>query len=145
MRYRLHMVTGAAALTLLLSGCASTGFLGFIATTQYVDKHLATAQQQTQAQIAENTNEVHKVRSDVAKLNELRSTLQSLVADINRNKKSTEELKSLAAKMETRLNEIPRETLMQLVQILQQYLKQNQAAPQSGAHTNGGSSSAPPG
>ena len=122
-------VVGAVALVALLAGCASTGFLGFIATTGYVDKHLSAEQKKTQAQIAENTNQVHKVQSDVKNLDVLKSTLESLITEVKQNTRSTGELKKLAAGMETRLNQIPRDTLAELVQILQQYLKQSTVSP----------------
>lgn len=126
MKLSLSMAVGAISLSLLLSSCASTGFLGFLATTQYVDKHLATVQEETRAGIAENTNEVRKVKSDVKSLSELRATMESLIGDIQKTKESTAELKKLASQMEARLNQIPKETLQELVQILQDYLKQQQ-------------------
>ncbi|HUX11738.1 MAG TPA: hypothetical protein VMW87_01845 [Spirochaetia bacterium] len=117
-------------LALLFLGCTNTGFLGFIATTGYVDKHISTTREETDARLAETSNDVNKVKSDVETLNSLKSTLQSLIGDIERNKESTQELKTLTAQLSSRLDSIPQETLQTLVQILQDYLgRKNPTAP----------------
>ncbi len=117
-------------LALLFLGCTNTGFLGFIATTGYVDKHISTTRDETDARIAETSNDLNKVKSDVETLSSLKSTLQSLIDDIQQTKDSTQELKALTAQLETRLDTIPQETLQTLVQILQDYLaRKNPTAP----------------
>ncbi len=118
----------ASVLVLSLLGCTNTGFLGFIATTGYVDKHLATAKDETQAQIAETSNEVNKVRSDVETLNRLKSTLQSLIDDVQQTKESTQELKDLTRELQSKLDSIPEATLRTLVEVLQDYLDNSSPA-----------------
>lgn len=123
-----RVTAGLVAVSLTLAGCASTGFLGFLATTKYVDTHVAAEKSDTQAQFAETNNNVRKVQSDVQNVHELEVTLRSLIDDIKANQESTRELKALVGQLRSRLDAIPEETLRELVNILQEYLAKKSPA-----------------
>jgi len=123
-----RVTAGLVAVSLTLAGCASTGFLGFLATTKYVDTHVAAEKSDTQAQFAETNNNVRKVQSDVQNVHELEATLRSLIDDIKANQESTRELKALVGQLRSRLDAIPEETLRELLNILQEYLAKKSPA-----------------
>ncbi|HUX50024.1 MAG TPA: hypothetical protein VMW73_04465 [Spirochaetia bacterium] len=123
-----RVTAGLVAVSLTLAGCASTGFLGFLATTKYVDTHVAAEKSDTQAQFAETNNNVRKVQSYVQNVHELEVTLRSLIDDIKANQESTRELKALVGQLRSRLDAIPEETLRELVNILQEYLAKKSPA-----------------
>jgi len=119
---------GLIAISLTLAGCASTGFLGFLATTKYVDTHVAAEKTDTQAQFAETNNSVRKMQTEVQNMQELEASLSSLIDQMKANQESTRELKSLVGELQSRLDAIPETTLRELVKILQEYLAKNNPA-----------------
>ena len=111
------------AVTILLGGCASTGFLGFLATTPYVRQRVDGAAREEARQREQLEQEIDTLRRNVADIQRLTGELETLMRRIDRTERNTEELKSLTTLMQTRLEALPRDTLEELVVILQGYLK----------------------
>lgn len=128
----------APVVLLMFGGCASTGFLGFLATTQYVDQHIAKAQQETDAKVAQTQDDVNKLQSNVQNLDQLKAQLTGLIADLQKQKEETAQLQDLAKQVEARLNQLPVDTIRQIVLVLQDYVQKypNGPAPAAGSTTS---------
>jgi hypothetical protein len=100
----------AVIVVLALSGCASGKFLGFLATTDYVD---AKAKALTDQQAAE-------ISSLKAELEQARAAVES----VNQTKKTVDELQALAKRAEAKIASIPKEVIKQIVDILQSALNE---------------------
>ena len=108
---------------LVLAGCATTKPIWFIATPGYVEARVATSEDATrleyEAQIARLQDELDAqkaVSDDLAALADVIGEIES----------SNQELLGLADELEDRLAELPRETLRQLVEILQRHLEESE-------------------
>lgn len=119
---RTVVVLGLAA-ALLMAGCASTGFLGFLATTPYVKQRVESATREEARQRELLQEEIDTLQMNVAEIQRLTGELEVLMRRLDRTERNTEELKALTALMQTRLDTLPRDTLEELVVILQGYLK----------------------
>ncbi|MEE8440209.1 MAG: hypothetical protein V3S41_00690 [Spirochaetia bacterium] len=106
----------------LLAGCATTEPIWFIATPGYVEAQIATSEsatrQEYEAQIARLQDELDAQR---AVSNDL-AALADVIAEIESSNRA---LLGLADELEDRLAELPRETIRQLVEILQQHLEES--------------------
>ncbi len=100
----------------LLSGCATTSFLG-LAKTSYVD-------QKTQANRQEILQRLEALQGQVEQITEVTGDLKALVRDIAETKQATEKLQELAKQVEGRFQEIPRETLRELMELIRRYLEE---------------------
>ena len=103
---------------LILSGCTTTGFLG-LAKTTYVDERFAETDEKI-------ITELEQLRKDIEQITELTDELDNLLNEISATKQATEDLQELAKGIEARFKELPKETLYQLVQIIQHYLEETQ-------------------
>jgi hypothetical protein len=114
------VVTGFLAAA-FLAGCATTKPIWFIATPGYVEAQIATSEGATRAeyegQIAEIQNELNRQRQVTEEL----AALTDVISDIERNNR---ELLGLADELEDRLAALPRETIRQLVEILERHLEE---------------------
>lgn len=116
------------AASVLISGCATNGFMGFgdpLTTTSYVEG----AMDETSQRITETASsteslavDVEAMKVTVEELNTLKAELDEVLATIEQNRKDTEALQSLTARVGERLEELPVEMLRQLVTALQSYL-----------------------
>ena len=112
-----------------LCGCTSTGFLGFLATTEYVNSKDAETTAEA-ARVAEETQAaLAEIRSDVDELKALREETQKSIDLVADTQKTIGELQALAAAVEGRIASLPVETLRQIVEILQTYLSQQPSTP----------------
>ena len=106
----------------LFAGCATTEPIWFIATPGYVEAQIATSENATrgdyEAQIARLQDELDAQRTVSDEL----AGLAEVIAEIE---SSNQELLGLADELEDRLAELPRETIRQLVEILQQHLEED--------------------
>jgi outer membrane murein-binding lipoprotein Lpp len=84
-----------------LSGCFSSGFLGFLATQDYVDK-----------KIKEQAAEIATLKTQVADFQSLKTQAQAAIDQMNQSQKTLEDLAG-------RVNNIPREVIRQIISILQ--------------------------
>jgi hypothetical protein len=98
-----------------LSGCASMAGTFGVASQEYVDEKLA----ETDARLASRI-EANKTRVD--EYAETADKLEALISSVEEAVRTTDELKQLAVVLEERLENLPHETITQLVDILQQYL-----------------------
>lgn len=114
---------------LLLSACATTGFLGFLATTSYVKGKVAQSTEQTFSQLDKTRADLEKMRADVERFQQLTGQVEGLLSEIARTQKATEELQQLAKEVEMRLAELPAETLQELVNLIQAYLDSKKNSP----------------
>jgi uncharacterized membrane protein len=105
---RFSLVVLAAVVLLGLSGCFSTGFMGFLATTEQVDKKIADQEAKVAKDLEGQKAELAKIQQDIA--------------DIQALKQQAEEMRTLAKDVEERLTTLPKETLQKLVDIVQNAL-----------------------
>ena len=126
--YHFVALTAAVMIFGLLTGCATSGFMGFgdpLTTTSYVENALTESTQQT-------ASELETVKSQIKELNELKAELETVLDTIEQNKKDTEALRNLAESVGERLEEMPVEMLRQLVTALQTYLDDVEASGAAG-------------
>ena len=86
---------------LSLSGCFSSGFLGFLATQDYVDK-----------KDKEQAAEIASLKAQIADFQSIKTQAQAAIDQMNQSQKTVEDLAA-------RVNNIPREVIRQIVTILQ--------------------------
>ena len=91
-----------------LSGCASGKFLGFLATTDYVDK-----QNKVQA------DEIAALKVQLADYQSIKVQAQAAIEQLNQAEKAIQDVQAQAQKIETRINSIPQEVIKKIVNILQ--------------------------
>ncbi len=104
-------------IALTLNGCATlAGKIG-IASEAYVDEQIAVMRSEMEEESTARREELDQYAEAAAKLEELIASMEQTV-------QTTEELKALAVVLETRLADLPKETIAQLVEILDAYLKQ---------------------
>lgn len=92
----------------VFSGCQSLAGTVGIATEQYVDEKVAEAESRLTSRI-----DAYAATAD---------KLEELIGSVENTVRTTDELKQLAIVLEERLNNLPEETIRQLVDVLQQYL-----------------------
>ncbi len=115
-----RLILLATLISFFLFGCATeNGLFGFIATTDYVKKEIEAQKKQTDT-------EIKAVKSDVEEMKTLTNRVKNLLDEVEKTKQTTEELQKLADALKLRLNDLPRETLKQLVDILQMYLQESE-------------------
>ena len=107
------MIVLAAIAIIALSGCASGKFLGFLATTDYVDR-----------QKKEQAVEIAALKAQLADYQALKTQAQAAIEQMNQSQKTIQDLQALAQRAEARINSIPREVIKQIVDILQASLGQ---------------------
>jgi hypothetical protein len=102
---------------LALSGCASGKFLGFLATSDYVD---AKAKALTEQQSAEISSLKAQLEENKALLDQARAAVEQ----VNQTKKTVDDLQALAKRAEAKIASIPRDVIKQIADILQAALNQ---------------------
>jgi len=99
----------------ILFGCATmAGWVG-IASSESVDEKVAGASSDLEAEIG-------SLRSDLDAYQARATEIDRLGRSIEETIRTTEELQQLAEIMESRLQQMPRDTIEELVAILQRYL-----------------------
>jgi organic hydroperoxide reductase OsmC/OhrA len=91
-----------------LSGCASGKFLGFLATTDYVDR-------QTKEQAAE----IASLKVQLADFQSIKVQAQAAIDQVNESQKTIQDLQALAKRAEARIGQIPQEVIKRIINILQ--------------------------
>ena len=107
------LIVLAVIAIIALSGCASGKFLGFLATTDYVDR-----------QKKEQAVEIAALKAQLADYQALKTQAQAAIEQMNQSQKTIQDLQALAQRAEARINSIPREVIKQIVDILQASLGQ---------------------
>ena len=108
MRRRVVAPLLACLVLFILSGCATMAEWVGVASSESVDEKVAGA------------------RSDLDAYQAKATEIERLGRSIEETIKATEELQQLADIMESRLQQMPRKTIEELVAILQRYLDQNE-------------------
>ena len=128
MKY-LRLLLGAS-LIVMLAGCASLAGVFGIASETYVDEQVAAARSQSDSELQKVSEGVEANRGAIeankATIDEYTQTageLEELIVSIQQTVETTDELKELARMLEQRLENLPVETIRQLVGILQSYLE----------------------
>ena len=109
------LVIVAIVAGLALSGCASGKFLGFLATTDYVDKKTKDLEAATKAQDAQ----IADLKAQIADYQSLKAQAQAALDQMNKNEQAIQGLQDAAQKVESRINSLPRDVIRQIVDILQ--------------------------
>jgi organic hydroperoxide reductase OsmC/OhrA len=91
-----------------LSSCASGKFLGFLATTDYVDK-----------QAKEQAVEIASLKAQLADFQSIKVQAQAAIEQVNQSQKTIADLQALAKRAEARIESIPEEVIKKIVAILQ--------------------------
>jgi hypothetical protein len=108
---KFRICTAAALCILALSGCATMADWVGIATKEKVEQGFSA----TNEEIARIKKDVDLSKAAADELKQLAETMRKAV-------KTTDELQQLAKVLETRLDDLPRETIEQLNAILSEYL-----------------------
>lgn len=109
-------------LLILLSGCGTmAGWVG-IASKKFVEEKMVTLQEQVQIEVDQSRSEMAQMRTVMDGFATTASMLEGALISFEQTVKTTEELSQLAGILEEKLVNLPKETIQQLVTILQQYL-----------------------
>ena len=132
MKYRIVVIL-CIALGLLVS-CNTTRPIWFIATPGYVDNQIAESEEamrlEYEALLVEKDREIARLRRQLDEQQAVAEELASLIDMIRDVDASNRELQDLAGAVETRLDQIPNETIEILVQLLSRHLEgQGRGAP----------------
>ena len=100
-----------------LTGCASIAGTFGIASEQYVDEKMSEAEGRLSSGIDDNRTKVDEFAATA-------DQLEALIGSVEDAVRTTDELKELAVILEERLNNLPVETIKQLVEVLQRYLEE---------------------
>jgi len=103
----------AVIAAIALSGCASGKFLGFLATTDYVDK-----------KAKDQAAEIASLKAQIADYQTIKVQAQAAIDQVNQSQKAIQELQATAQRAEARISSIPHEVIKQIVDILQASLNQ---------------------
>jgi TolA-binding protein len=113
----------------LLGGCASGKFLGFLATTDYVDAQSKAAVAAQAAKIDEQTAKIDQQAAVIKQLEgqvtdfaTLKSQAQQAIDQVSQTQKTLADLQDLAKRAEDRIVAIPREVIQQMIDALQTIL-----------------------
>jgi cell division protein FtsB len=134
-RPRILIVAATGSLLLLLAGCATmAGWVGIAskAQVQEVGDTVAAAETRlaaTETRLTAANAEIDRLGAELEEYKAKASRLESLTADLDQTIRSTRRLEELAQVMETRLKELPGDTLRLLGEIIQKYLPSAQPAP----------------
>jgi cell shape-determining protein MreC len=99
-----------------LSGCATSGFLGFLATTQYVDTKAKAVQDQQAAEAKavrdQQAAEIAALKAQLADYQSVKDQAKAAVDQANESRKTLEDL-------EARIASLPKDVIRQIADILQ--------------------------
>lgn len=113
----------AVGTLILLSGCASLAGVFGVASESYVEEQLQSVRDELQPQIANARGGVTANRSALDAYADTANQLEALIESIRTTVETTDELKELAAVLEQWLENLPVETMLQLVTVLVEYLE----------------------
>jgi uncharacterized protein YlxW (UPF0749 family) len=105
-----------------VSGCATTGFLGFLATTKYVNGKVEAATAETRGELQETRADLEQTRKEVERMQQLAGQIEGMQSEVSRVQKTSEELKELVHELELRLVELPDQTLRLLAELIHAHL-----------------------
>ncbi len=107
----------AVVATVMLSGCISGKFLGFLATSDYVD-------QKEKALADDQAKQIADLKAQLADYEKFKQQTQNAVDQINQSQKTIQDLQALARRVEGRLDQVPKEVIKQIIDALQAALNE---------------------
>ncbi len=102
---RLIVLALAAILT---TGCATTGFLGFLATTKYVDNKVGAAAAEASSALEQTRADLEQTRKQVEDMQQLAGKMEGILAEVH--------------DLELKLSQLPDQTLRLLADLIQNHL-----------------------
>jgi hypothetical protein len=99
----------------LSTGCATTGFLGFLATTKYVDNKVGAAAAEASSALQETRADLEQTRKEVEGVQQLAGQMEGMLTEVSQVGKLVHEL-------ELRLSQLPDQTLRLLAELIQTHL-----------------------
>ena len=128
-------LVAVAILSMFAVGCTTMARWMKVPSQEYVDERFS----QFEGQFGEMTSETGEIRQEInqvqeevgqirGSIDEFSATadkLEELLVSFQETMQTTEELSRLAGVLEERLNDLPKETIRQLVDVLQTYLGTN--------------------
>jgi hypothetical protein len=111
---KLAILVVLSALT--LAGCAGGKFLGFLATTDYVDAQAKAAAQQQAA-------EIQQLKTQLAEYEKIKEQAQAAVDQVNQTQKTIQDLQAMAQAVEQKIGSLPKEVIQRIVDALQAALQ----------------------
>ncbi|MEW5814512.1 MAG: hypothetical protein AB1798_03820 [Spirochaetota bacterium] len=135
---KLLIVILLCLMILVFNSCATTGFLGFLATTKYVENKVNASSAKTADNIEQVNQKVEKtsegmerqveevagLKEEIGKFRDFIKQLEGYIADLTTTKQATQDLQEQAKQLAARLGSIPRETIKELAAILEKYLEE---------------------
>jgi septal ring factor EnvC (AmiA/AmiB activator) len=119
-----RLIIPIVSIAFVLSGCASTGFLGFLATTDSVDQQMAERDAAMREEFKAQKAEIDRMSRNLEELETLRDDTKEAVEQASQSRQSIEELRALIDDLESKLLDLPEQTLRRIIEILQASLKE---------------------
>jgi septal ring factor EnvC (AmiA/AmiB activator) len=119
-----RLIIPIVSIAFVLSGCASTGFLGFLATTDSVDQQIAERDAAVRKELEAQKAEIDRMSKNLEELETLRDDTKEAVEQASQSRQSIEELRALIDDLESKLLDLPEQTLRRIIEILQASLKE---------------------
>jgi len=116
---RLIVLALAAVLT---TGCATTGFLGFLATTKYVDNKVGATAAEASSALEQTRADLEQTRKQVEDMQQLAGKMEGMLAEVSQVEKLVHEL-------ELKLSQLPDQTLRLLADLIQNHLSSQPKPP----------------
>jgi hypothetical protein len=114
-----RLIIPVLSILFVFSGCASTGFLGFLATTESVDARIAERDAAMREELQRQKAEIDRVTRDLKELDGLKADAVEAMENAAESRRSVEELRVLIADLESRIIDLPEQTVRMLIEILQ--------------------------
>ncbi len=128
-------IAAVIILSMFAVGCTTIARWMKVPSQEYVDERFSQLEGQfgevtsETGQIRQEINqvqeEVGQIRGSVDEVSATADKLEELLVSFQETMRTTDELSRLAGVLEERLNDLPKETIRQLVDILQAYLGTN--------------------
>lgn len=119
-----RLIIPIVSIAFVLSGCASTGFLGFLATTDSVDQQIAERDAAVRKELEAQKAEIDRMSKNLEELETLRDDTKEAVEQASQSRQSIEELRALIDDLESKILDLPEQTLRRIIEILQASLKE---------------------
>jgi conjugal transfer/entry exclusion protein len=128
-----RVIYSVLAVPFFFYACSTTSFLGLSKA-----KYVAEMEQQTQDQIqqvqrrveeaeAVSQSDVERIEAEMSRLTGLADQMESLIADLAETNQTNEELQVLTAELQVRVDALSKETLRELITVLDDYLMMAEA------------------
>lgn len=128
------MIPIIAGALFVFAGCTTSSFLG-LSKAKYVEEAMNTNQSQLQ-EVQRSVDEAAAIdRQDIEKLEAqleglmgLQEQMESIITAIEETNKTNAELQTLTAELQVRVDRLSRETLRELVTVIDEYLTEAEEA-----------------